>query len=79
MLINGGLEVNILKKEVTLKAGLTVVLPPYNIIYIPIYSNLEPFSRAYIYIILSFSSVIVIIYFLLYNKLDDDLILRRPF
>ncbi len=68
-----------LKKEVTLKAGLTVVPPPRNIIYIPIYGNPEPFSRAYTYIILNFSSVTVITYFLLYNKLDHDLILRRPF
>jgi len=71
--------VNILKKEVILKASLIVVPPPRNIIYVPVYSNLEPFSRAYTYIILNFSNVIVTIYFLLYNKLDYNLILRRPF
>ncbi len=68
-----------LKKEVTLKAGLTVVPPPRNIIYIPVYSDPEPFSRAYTYIILNFSGVTVMTHFLLHNKLDYDLILRRPF
>ncbi len=70
---------NILKKEVILKAGLTVVPPPRNIIYVPVYSNLEPFSRAYTYIILNFGGVIVTTYFLLHNELDHDLILGRPF